>query len=598
MNLVLTVQEGYTRGAAWKIESTPLLIGRDRLCDIVIKDGSVSRRHCSIRRDGACVLVEDLGSRNAVICAGRVTRKALVHVGEDIVVGSVVFVVASTDIVPLPAKDADSKLETRTIAMAKIQAQLDPEESDEPETPALRREDLKLFQRLRKLSQCNSVAELLSESAQQMKLSLGLDRTAFYRLENQEWVHLGGERWPEQDLAHLAMGAIKSEELVVESQITNGIARSQLAVPLLCGPDHVGVYVGEWTSDTSPPPDESLLFVAAALCDAIGPLLNGLARADALKALNTRLACRTERDHGIVGESRGVRALRNELAEAARTNLNVIICGETGTGKELVARAIHRLSSRAGQPYIVANCGSIGDGLFESEFFGHRRGAFTGANHDRQGLIRMANGGMLFLDELGDLSIRGQSSLLRVVEYGAYRAVGDDEEAFADVIYISATNKPIDSDGFRNDLFHRLGGVVIHVPALRDRLDDIPLLAQHFLDGLGGRNSRMIRTLSDRANEQLMTYNWPGNVRELRAVVERAAHRSHREILEPEDVLRALPNSSDVTLTAPTFLLADVERNHIAKVVGICEGNIAKSAKMLGMCRSTLYQKVAQYGIK
>lgn len=301
----------------------------------------------------------------------------------------------------------------------------------------------------------------------------------------------------------------------------------------------------------------------------------------------------------LVGNSSPANALHRSIEETAATPLNVLLMGETGTGKELVARSIHARSNRADKPIVTINCAAIPDNLFESEMFGHTRGAFTGANTVRQGLLQKANGGTLFLDEVGDLARENQARLLRVLEDGTYRPVGSDVERRVDIRVIAATNRHLDTAVFRQDLFHRLSGVIINVPPLRDRAEDIPLLAQHFLDQLAAANPETARRLSEAAGDRLKNYAWPGNVRELRNCIEHAAFTARSDTICKKEIEALLVSRRDGRGSAPVDILSlrEVEKRHIKSALEACEGSMAKTARALGIGRSTLYMKVKEYDI-
>lgn len=313
---------------------------------------------------------------------------------------------------------------------------------------------------------------------------------------------------------------------------------------------------------------------------------------------------RIEARDKFIGESKGIRAVKKTLSVVANSNVPVLILGETGSGKEVVARAIHDLSSRASHPFVVINASNLQESILESELFGYKRGAFTGAQVDKLGLLQIANSGTFFVDEVGDMGIPIQSKLLRVLESGTFRRLGDTKEVTVDVRFIFATNKSIEEEvranRFRKDLFYRLNTFVIHVPPLRDRKDDIPSLAHYFLQK-HARNGRE-KTVSKEAMDFLIHYHWPGNVRELANVLERAilisAERS--EIL-PDDLPQTMvcPAFDDkehrIALSQDRLRLDNMEKEHIEKVLEFAGGNKSKAARLLGISRKKLYQKIERH---
>jgi transcriptional regulator with PAS, ATPase and Fis domain len=277
-----------------------------------------------------------------------------------------------------------------------------------------------------------------------------------------------------------------------------------------------------------------------------------------------------------------------------------VIRGESGTGKELIARAIHAQSKRRFFPIVAVNAGSIPETLLESELFGHEKGAFTGAQYRRKGKIELAHGGTLFLDEIGDVTAKMQIDLLRVLETKRFTRLGGNQEITSDFRLVCATHKNLEqlvqSGEFREDLYYRINVFSIEVPPLRERTEDILPLAQHFIAAYARAMGKPVRTLSPEARRLLEGYRWPGNVRELENAIERAMVIGKGTTIEPEDLpLRAAPEEN---LQPPDRSLADVERGHIERVLEELDGNITQAAKVLGIDRATLYNKLKRYGIR
>ncbi|MBI2425332.1 MAG: sigma 54-dependent Fis family transcriptional regulator [Candidatus Hydrogenedentes bacterium] len=315
------------------------------------------------------------------------------------------------------------------------------------------------------------------------------------------------------------------------------------------------------------------------------------------------LGLRTGQGAPLLGKSRAMIEARALIRDMARTPLNILITGETGTGKEIAAQMLHEGSTRATGPLISVNCAAIPDHLFESEMFGHEKGAFTSADKKRRGRFALAHEGTLFLDEIGELSPENQARLLRVLERGVYHPVGAECESYADVRVIAATNRDLKRaihDGrFRRDLYHRICAVEIELPPLRQRPSDIPLLAQHFFRDYGTRNKHHRLGISPEAMERLIHTPWPGNVRELRNAIERATALAKGDWITPQDLnfLNHAQRPGEDPM-GPAFLpLAEVERQHIVKVLDACGFNISAAAKVLRVHRNTLHNKIAEYGI-
>jgi two-component system, NtrC family, nitrogen regulation response regulator NtrX len=328
-----------------------------------------------------------------------------------------------------------------------------------------------------------------------------------------------------------------------------------------------------------------------------------------LQEENARLRESIESRYEIVGKSYAIRALTGQLEKIAVTPARVLISGENGTGKELVARAIHRLSSRAAKPFVEVNCAAIPSELIESELFGHVKGSFTGAVNDRAGKFEQADKGTLFLDEVGDMSLAAQAKVLRVLQDGEVTRIGGSRRVRVDVRVISATNKKIEEEiaagRFREDLYYRLNVVPLHVPPLRDRREDIPLLAQYFVNQLGRAEGAAARTLDSGAVEALQSLDWAGNVRELRNTIERLLILSSGTRITASDVARLTgPRTPDASglgslLECRTYddFKHAAERAFLLHKLREFDWNVSETARVLEMPRSNLYKKIERYGL-
>ena len=310
------------------------------------------------------------------------------------------------------------------------------------------------------------------------------------------------------------------------------------------------------------------------------------------------------RERQMIGRSAAITEVYKAIARVAPSRASVLIHGETGTGKELVARAIHDASPRAAGPYVAVNCPSLPEGLLESELFGHVRGAFTGATEDRAGLFETADGGTLLLDEIGDMPLAVQAKLLRVLETNEVRRVGSSTTREVDVRVVAATHRDLERavrDGsFRGDLLYRLNTVTIDVPPLRARPEDIPQLVEHFVRLFGARHDTQVRGVSPRALAALERYPWPGNVRELAHVIERALALARGAAIDECDLPAIVIHAGEhKTESAPSSLqtLEEVERAHILSVLKSVGGVRRRAAAILGIDRKTLYRKLLAYGI-
>ncbi|MDQ3697080.1 MAG: sigma-54 dependent transcriptional regulator [Gemmatimonadota bacterium] len=337
-------------------------------------------------------------------------------------------------------------------------------------------------------------------------------------------------------------------------------------------------------------------------------LRNALQHLD-LQEENSRLRETIESRYEIVGKSYAIRALIEKIERVAPTPARVLITGDNGTGKELVARAVHRLSARQGGPFIEVNCAAIPSELIESELFGHMKGSFTGAIADRAGKFEQAHGGTLFLDEIGDMSLAAQAKVLRVLEDGVVTRIGGQKTTAVDVRVIAATNKNLEAEitggKFREDLFYRLNVVPIAVPPLRERREDVPLLAAHFVGLLTQREGMAPKALTPEAIQRLAAYEWPGNVRELRNTVERLLILTAAPRIAAADVDRLIgrraPEGASIgsLMECRTFeeFKDAAERGFLLAKLRETDWNVSETARSLDMPRSNLYKKIERYGL-
>ncbi|MBX7117294.1 MAG: sigma-54 dependent transcriptional regulator [Myxococcaceae bacterium] len=318
-----------------------------------------------------------------------------------------------------------------------------------------------------------------------------------------------------------------------------------------------------------------------------------------------RLNSGGESSHDLLGQSLAMRRVHDLISRVATSDASVLVHGETGTGKELIARALHGASNRKAGPFVAINCAAVPQTLIESELFGHSRGAFTDAKAERTGLFLQATGGTLFLDEIAELPIEMQPKLLRALQERKVRPVGSNTEVPFDVRLVTATNRDLEYEvfqkRFREDLFYRVNVVTIEVPPLRERPGDVLLLAQHFLKRFAGVAGKPMTAISETAAEKLVNYEWPGNVRELENCIERGVALGRFDQLTVEDLpqkVRGYRAPSFVVSaddTTEVVVMEEVERRYIMRVLGLVGGNKSQAAQLLGFDRRTLYRKLARY---
>jgi DNA-binding NtrC family response regulator len=309
------------------------------------------------------------------------------------------------------------------------------------------------------------------------------------------------------------------------------------------------------------------------------------------------------RFEGIVGSSPGMVAVYKMIARVAQTDSTILLQGESGTGKELAARAIHANSQRSSKPFITVDGGTLAETLIESELFGHERGAFTGALAAKKGLLEKAHLGTCFLDEIADISPTLQSKLLRVIQEREIRRVGGNDTIAVDVRVIAASNKDlkslVEAGKFREDLYYRLNVVAINVPPLRERVEDIPMLAQFFVQKYGTMREKSVRGLAPEAMAMLSQYSWPGNVRELEHAIERAVALTPHDIILPDDLPQTVRSmaASGGTQVAGWMTLENLERDHIVRALEMHHHDLGRTAEVLGIHRKTLQRKLRSYGL-
>lgn len=300
----------------------------------------------------------------------------------------------------------------------------------------------------------------------------------------------------------------------------------------------------------------------------------------------------------IIGNSEAMQKVFDTIERVAQTDANILILGENGTGKDLIAKAVHKLSKRADKNYVQADLGAVSETLFESELFGHKKGAFTDAKEDRIGRFEEANGGTIFLDEIGNIPMTLQSKLLTVIQNRTVTQVGSNKQKNIDVRLITATNEPIydrvQERSFRQDLLFRINTIEVHLPPLRDRENDIVLIAEHFLNVYKKKYNRKISGVSAALAKKMMHYPWPGNVRELQHAIERAVIMTQNTSLMPEDFFIS-NNQQQSTTFEETFQLEEMEKQLVIKTMKKFSGNITEAAKEMGISRQALYRRIEKY---
>jgi transcriptional regulator with GAF, ATPase, and Fis domain len=611
MNPSLVALTGPLQGTTFELREE-LSLGRHASNGLRLPDASVSRHHAVLRPSGGGWRAVDLESRRGTFVNGLPVRERELAHGDFLVIGETTFLFslrASRDETPEPPASLDeSGLGGETEIRLAV-----------ADSVYLRRDRLpEALATLLEIATAapGSSAALGAFLLDRVLAAVPAERAALLPVEGgEEWAPI--HRSPAGDRPFPVSGTTVSrvlrerEALLIDrsredeapGSVDSAGIRSLVCVPLP-GPDGpLGVLYADTLSAGERLAAEHLQWLAAAAALAAGPLATAL-RAERLERENQRLQA-AELGHGLVGESPGLRRVYEVITRAAPTAATVLILGESGTGKELAARAIHRASRRSAKPFVAINCATLSETLLESELFGHERGAFTGAVERKTGKLEVADGGTLFLDEVGEMPPQLQARLLRVLQERAFERVGSTRPIQVDIRLIAATNrdllKAIAAGGFRSDLYYRLNVVSITLPPLRERREDIPLLASHFA-ALHGRTVRGREVgISPEARALLVRYDWPGNVRELGNAVERAVVLGVDDTIRPGDLPETLLETApagDVPTTRFHDALNDLKRRLIVEAVRESGGTITKAAERLGLHPNHLHRLITTLGLR
>lgn len=590
-----------------ELESEGVVLGRDSGADVALDDPAVSRFHAQITKKGDGWNVRDLGSRNKIFVNGDPVSDVPFRPGDQLVVGdSEIHLIGEVRRVESPSQTQVLSALTADGTPSRAAAALGT--LHRLATGAVERTDSNLFleQSLRILCQglgadrgavltldgdallCRAAHSQQGQALQGFVLSQTIYRTI---LETREPLL---SRNTTDDARFRARQSIVGEEI-----------RSVLAAPIPIGGRLGGILYLD-RLDRGDDGDEFQtedLYAVAVAAEFLGATVDASSAVHALTGERDSLVKTIIETNPIIGSSPAIQRVRDFIARAAPTESTVLIQGETGTGKELVAQAIHYQSPRAGHPFVAINCAAIPETLIESELFGHEKGAFTGANARKIGKFEAAHGGTVFLDEIGELPIGCQSKLLRLLEERCFERVGGTQSVEVDVRIVAATNRDLaveaEEGGFREDLFYRLNVLQVVVAPLSERREDIEVLIEHFLDHFSEKIRVRRKRFSDAARRKLLEHPWPGNVRQLRNTVESCVVMAAGEEIQLED-LPIMPAGRDRGGAAAwqPRSLSEIERDHIERVLDFCNWNKSKSAEILGIERSTLYARIRNYEIQ
>jgi transcriptional regulator with GAF, ATPase, and Fis domain len=631
----LEAVSGPLKGKRFPLTGDEVSIGRDPSNDISLLDSLVSRRHCVIRKDANAFRLLDLDSRNNTFISGVPVRERLLVQGDQIRVGDsiLIFQGPSSEAIPGNASlqlDVTPVPGAATLILRKEDALYlqPPRPGSLPPTPKTVRDLNVLLEFSRTLNSVRGLDALQQKVLEAVLAIVPADQAAILltekeidgpssnfssivgrdrRLGPNPSIHASQtilNRVFEEHLAVLS-NDVQSDDAYREAEsLLERRVHSVLAVPLEAQGQILGVLYLE-ASSPGARFDSDLLELVTALGNITALAIENARHLERLGGENRRLHEELNIHHSMIGESKAMHEVYDFVSRVAGRDSTVLISGESGTGKELVARAVHLNSGRADKPFVAINCAAITETLLESELFGHERGAFTGAVSQKKGKLEVAEGGTVFLDEIGELAVPMQAKLLRVLQEREFERVGGTRPIKLDVRLIAATNRDLKeasrTGGFRPDLYYRLNVVSLHMPALRERREDIPLLAAFFAAQYAEKVKRRVAGISPEARACLQRYDWPGNVRELENAIERAVVLGSTELILAED----LPDSIlEETAAAgePVSALHDGIREAkkvlIERAIEQADGNYTEAAKLLGVHANHLFRLIRTLNLK
>jgi Nif-specific regulatory protein len=602
----LSVDSGPEKGKHFPLDpDRPMHLGRGSSCEIRLNDPISSRFHAVLYFDDGCWHIRDTSSRNGTLVNGQKVDHARLMDSTVIKIGS--------SAMRLVDQDSDLSADSPEMQTVVVDASMSDSHLLD-QNPLHRAVDpghvIDLYSLSLRLLQTDNPDNVVATVIELLR-----DRTSA-DVVGLSYNSGDGRQKPQRVIPPTAFDSVKLNRAFFRRIIRNGEAvwvndhrhdhpdhhkmdrrikewSDAMYIPLESGENNLGV-LQLYRSQSFRESDFDLAIAAGRLL-AVG--LKRVLELDSLRAQRTRIAAQNADTDELIGRSPVMMKLKERIERVGKASGSVLVRGESGSGKELVARAVHRYSQRAQRPMLTVNCAAIPQDLIESQLFGHRKGSFTGADSDHIGWFQQAHTGTLFLDEIGELTLEGQAKLLRILEGHPFLPVGATEEVLVDVRVIAATNRDLSEfvreKKFREDLFYRLSVFELFVPPLRERGDDIDLLTNHFLDHFRVQHGRVYLQLSDNARERLLEYPWPGNVRQLRNVIDSAVVMADDPAIDSDDL--GLRDAG--TSRLDTLIIEEWERRLIRKALTRTGGSIPQAAKLLGISRATAYRKIADYGI-
>jgi transcriptional regulator with GAF, ATPase, and Fis domain len=607
-----------------------LAIGRNADNAICLEDAAVAAHHCRIElRDGRWIL-SDLDSHSGTFVNGITVKQRELKSGDEVALGDSVFLFATEE--PLSAGSSPVQLCEREASTAKaLEFQSNELLSLEPETLAALPQPARMARNLSALLQiCGAIGSLHDEESLPWQL-LGVifdvipaERGAILLMEedSQEvrsqvaWDRVFGPSHPvrvgsgivrrviEEGISLLDSGAGAQKFPNSAEGEDKRLQRALLCVPMMSKERPIGLIYLESSSPATAFTEDDFQFLRAiAALGVIG--IENARKLERLGSENQRLRAEVSLTHDMVGRSARMREVYQFIERVAQSDSTVLICGESGTGKELAARAIHKNSPRKNQPFVALNCAALTETLLESELFGHEKGAFTNAISQKKGFLEVAEGGTIFLDEIGELSLILQAKLLRVLQEREFVRVGGTRPIKINVRFLAATNKDLQKgvreEKFRADLFHRLNVISITIPGLREHPEDIPALAEHFSARHAKNCNRNVFGISDEALNYLTQYDWPGNVRELENAMERAVVIGSSDSILAEDLPETVLESVKGGGSAPAKYhdaIRNLKKQLILGALDQGEGSVTEAAKLLGVHANHLHRLMRNFELR
>lgn len=631
MNPRLVSIAGPLKDSSFALPTGELSVGRDAANVLAISDPSVSRRHCVVKREGNDFKIRDLESRNGTLVNGNPIQEQVLHHGDQISVGDslFVFLVQETEEGALPSQvefeEGSPAHSTVRLKPADV-LYLQPDKilSELPVTSRLARN----LNALLKISRVvHSIRDLEALQAEILSLifevapaergaillsgSGGKDFASVYArhraADDDRPVKVSrtiARQVLDQGVAVLGNDITGSQNFSSVESLVISQVRSLLCVPLLVFEKVIGCIYVDSTSIAARF-DEDHLQLVTAIAGISAVAVENARHLDWLVQENLRLNSEINIEHNLVGESARMKEVYQFLGRVAPAGSNVLIEGESGTGKELAARAIHHNSPRSEKPFVAINCAAITETLLESELFGYEKGAFTGAYMQKKGKLEVANGGVMFLDEIGELAPLMQSKLLRVLQEREFERVGGTRPVSVDIRLIAATNKnlaeAVKAGTFRSDLYYRLNVVSVTMPPLRERREDIPLLASYFINKYAKKFKVKAKGLSEESRACLLNYDWPGNVRELENAIERALVLGSAELILPEDLPESvLERATPAGMSSAKYhaSVKDVKKQLILTALEDAKGNFTEAARLLGLHPNYLHRLIRNLDLR